>query len=273
MTYTWLYAVAPAGPDPLPPDLPGGVADEGPRTVTADDLLAVVGSVPAPDFDGDTLQRHLGEPQWLERTARAHHRVVSALGGRALPVRYGTVYRDDERVRALLTTHADGFRAALAGIADRTEWGVKAYLDRTDPDEEAGAVGEDGAPEGRPGTAYLLRRRSARDRATRALTEAGERARQVHRTLAGLADRSTEHPPQPPEATGVRDPMLLNGAYLVHRSRAAEFARAVTDLQRRYGPALRVELTGPWPPYSFADLPAGVTGAVGAAGAAGGDAE
>ncbi|GLW72861.1 gas vesicle protein [Kitasatospora phosalacinea] len=264
MTHTWLYAVAPAGPDPLPPDLPGGVADEGPRTVTADGLLAVVGSVPTPDFDSDTLQRHLGEPQWLERTARAHHRVVSALGGRALPVRYGTVYRDDDRVRALLTAHADGFRAALAGIADRTEWGVKAYQDRTDPDE---GDEEDGAPEDRPGTAYLLRRRSARDRADRALADAAERARQVHRTLAGLADRSTEHPPQPPEATGVRDPMLLNGAYLVHRSRAAEFARAVTGLQRLHGPVLRVELTGPWPPYSFADLP------IGPSGPSGGDAE
>ncbi|GLW55493.1 GvpL/GvpF family gas vesicle protein [Kitasatospora phosalacinea] len=273
MTYTWLYAVARAGPDPLPPDVPDGVADEGPRTVTADGLLAVVGSVPAPDFEADALQRHLGEPQWLERTARAHHRVVTAVGSRALPVRYGTVYRDDDRVRALLTAHADGFRTALAGITDRTEWGVKAYQERTDPD--AAAEG-DGPPDDRPGTAYLLRRRSARDRADHALTDAAERARQVHRALAGLADRSTEHPPQPPEATGVREPMLLNGAYLVHRSRAAEFAREVTGLQRLHGPALRVELTGPWPPYSFADLPTGEAGAAGAAGAAGptgGDAE
>ncbi|MFE1316332.1 GvpL/GvpF family gas vesicle protein [Kitasatospora phosalacinea] len=263
MTYTWLYAVARAGPDPLPPDVPGGVADEGPRTVTADGLLAVVGSVPAPDFDADALQRHLGEPQWLERTARAHHRVVAAVADRALPVRFGTVYRDDDRVRALLTAHADGFRTALAGIADRTEWGVKVYQERTDPDA---AAERDGPPDDRPGTAYLLRRRSARDRADRALADAAERARQVHRALAGLADRSTEHPPQPPEATGVREPMLLNGSYLVHRSRTAEFARAVTGLQHLHGPALRVELTGPWPPYSFADLPTGETGGTGEAG-------
>ncbi|WP_033216698.1 GvpL/GvpF family gas vesicle protein [Kitasatospora phosalacinea] len=263
MTYTWLYAVAPAGPDASPWQvLPEGVADEHPGTVEAADLLAVVGPVPDADFDTDALQRHLGDPQWLERAVRAHHRVVSATVGRALPVRFGTVYRDEDRVRALLTAHADEIRTALAGIADRTEWGVKAYLDRARSDGETDGAGEAGDGPGRPsddrpGTAYLLRRRTARDRAERALADAAGQARQVHLALSDLADRSTEHPPQPAEATGVRDPMLLNGAYLVHRAREAEFARAVAGLRERHGPALRVELTGPWPPYSFAGLPTG----------------
>ncbi|MFC8719929.1 GvpL/GvpF family gas vesicle protein [Kitasatospora sp. NPDC057198] len=263
MTYTWLYAVAPAGPAPAPPwGAPDGVADERPRTVDAAGLRAVVGTVPDTDFDSDALQRHLGDPRWLERAVRAHHRVVSAAatGGRALPVRFGTVYRADDRVRALLAEHAEEIRTALADIADRTEWGVKAYPDRARPGRDSGD-GTDRPPEDRPGTAYLLRRRAARDRTEHALADAAERARQVHLALSGLADRSTEHPPQPTEATGVRDPMLLNGAYLVHRSREAEFARTVEDLQQRQAPALRLELTGPWPPYSFAALPATGDGA------------
>ncbi len=268
MTYTWLYAIAPADTGTPPPDTPGGVAGEHPRTVGAGGLLALVGSVPAPDFDADLLQRRLRDPQWLEPAVRAHHRVVSATGGRALPVRFGTVYRDDDRVRALLTEHAEALRTALARVADRTEWGVKAYLDQARLDQaranEARTSGDaatdpgpGGPPDDRPGTAYLLRRRAARDRDTRDLADAAARARQVHLALTGLADRSTEHPPQPPEATGVRDPMLLNGAYLVHRSREAGFARAVRDLGEQHAPALRLELTGPWPPYSFVDLPTG----------------
>ncbi|MEU5388509.1 GvpL/GvpF family gas vesicle protein [Kitasatospora cineracea] len=267
MTYTWLYAVAPADTGAPPPDTPGGVAGEHPRTVGAGGLLAVVGSVPGPDFDADALQRRLRDPQWLEPAVRAHHRVVSATAGRALPVRFGTVYRDDDRVRALLTAHADAFRTALARVADRTEWGVKAHLDKARLDqarldqartEAEAATGTGGPPDDdRPGTAYLLRRRAARDRDTRDLADAAARARQVHLALTGLADHSTEHPPQPPEATGVRDPMLLNGAYLVHRSREAGFARAVRDLREQHAPVLRLELTGPWPPYSFVDLPTG----------------
>jgi hypothetical protein len=56
--------------------------------------------------------------------------------------------------------------------------------------------------------------------------------------------------------------MVLNGAYLVDVTRADEFADAV-DSSAAVQPALRLELTGPWPPYSFtAGEPAEADGAV-----------
>ncbi len=45
--------------------------------------------------------------------------------------------------------------------------------------------------------------------------------------------------------------MVLNAAYLLDDDRADSFAAAVRALSDRY-PGLRLELTGPWPPYSFA---------------------
>jgi hypothetical protein len=47
--------------------------------------------------------------------------------------------------------------------------------------------------------------------------------------------------------------MVLNGAYLVPEGRAGEFADQVRALTERH-PAVRLELTGPWPPYSFAGM-------------------
>jgi hypothetical protein len=45
--------------------------------------------------------------------------------------------------------------------------------------------------------------------------------------------------------------MLLNAAYLLAPSDGTRFAQAVAAADAAH-PELRVELTGPWPPYSFA---------------------
>jgi hypothetical protein len=45
--------------------------------------------------------------------------------------------------------------------------------------------------------------------------------------------------------------MILNAAYLLDSARREDFAAAVTALAGRH-PGVRLELTGPWPPYSFA---------------------
>jgi hypothetical protein len=45
--------------------------------------------------------------------------------------------------------------------------------------------------------------------------------------------------------------MVLNGAYLVDDVRAADFEELVVQLRADH-PGVRLEVTGPWPPYSFA---------------------
>jgi hypothetical protein len=44
--------------------------------------------------------------------------------------------------------------------------------------------------------------------------------------------------------------MILNAAYLVDNAQMSRFTAGVESLAGEH-PGLRVELTGPWPPYSF----------------------
>ena len=46
--------------------------------------------------------------------------------------------------------------------------------------------------------------------------------------------------------------MVLNGIYLLDADRAAEFAAIARQFAAEHA-TLRVEITGPWPPYSFVD--------------------
>ena len=75
-------------------------------------------------------------------------------------------------------------------------------------------------------------------------------ARAVHADLSSRAEQARLYPPQAAQLTGHREAMLLNAAYLLEAGRADGFASAVEAAAAAHE-ELRVELTGPWPPYSF----------------------
>lgn len=259
----WMYAVT-AGDGSVPGDV-AGVGGGPVRAVRADGLVAIVGDVAAEEFGAGALRRNLEDLDWLERTARAHHGVIEAAAeaGPVVPMQLATVCTSDAAVAATLRERAADLREALGRAAAGQEWGVKAYQDDEPPvasrDDRPGKEGASGAsgssgPPG-PGAAYLLRRRAqlTAQRDARELALASAQA--VHDSLTGLALSSRLYPPQSPDLTGRKQRMVLNAAYLVADGRASEFAAAVEDLAGRH-PAVRLVLTGPWPPYSFvADSP------------------
>jgi hypothetical protein len=59
-------------------------------------------------------------------------------------------------------------------------------------------------------------------------------------------------PAQNRELSGLEGDMVLNGAYLVERDRAADLRALVAALEEReQGHGARIALAGPFPPYSF----------------------
>ncbi|NMH95640.1 GvpL/GvpF family gas vesicle protein [Pseudonocardia bannensis] len=225
-----------------------GVAGAPVRAITAGELAAVVSSVDTAEFGEEALRRNLEDLSWLERTARAHHAVVDAVArpGPAAPLRLATVYLSDDNVRSMLDEQQVRFTTALDRVRGRAEWGVKAF-GRPQPVDPVGE--EPTGPAAGPGTTYLMRRRTERDRAARSLAQAHEQAERLHTSLARLAVTSRAYPPQDPRLSGERDEMVLNAAYLVEETRGP----AVRELVDTWdAPGLRLELTGPWAPYSFA---------------------
>jgi gas vesicle protein GvpL/GvpF len=75
------------------------------------------------------------------------------------------------------------------------------------------------------------------------------RAQLIDAVLSRIAVATRHHRAQDPQLSGRADLMVLNGgAYLVDDRRAGDFAAAADALREN---DLDVELTGPWPPYSF----------------------
>jgi hypothetical protein len=242
----YVYAVCRPFGTPLQAQL-SGVAGDPPRLLHHHDLVAVVSHVPERDFAEEPLRRHLEDLDWLTATARAHQGVVDALTvvTTPLPLRLGTVFRDDSGVRVMIEEREEAFRRTLDRLEGRVEWGVKVYAD-TETAEPAPA------PEKAASGRDYLRQRRSRVRSNEDMWQRAEAfATRLHETLSGHAEDSRLHAPQNPTLSGVSGRNMLNAAYLVPRTQSEEFVELV-DRTKDEAPGMRVELTGPWAAYSFA---------------------
>ena len=246
----YCYGIARSFESGPPPEL-GGVGGATIRLLPAGSLVALVSSVPAAEFGEAALRTSLEDLTWLEAVARAHNDVVDWAAQRTatLPFRLATIYLDEGRVRAALEAHSGQLSAALDQIAGRAEWGVKVYTEpskATEPATEAVPATGGGA-----GRSYLRRRMTQRRSGERAWEQAVEAARQVDTVLTEVAAGRRSHRPQSAELSKARGQNVLNVAYLVADGDSDAFLRSVERV-RESAPDCRIEVTGPWAPYSFA---------------------
>ncbi|WP_411109140.1 GvpL/GvpF family gas vesicle protein [Streptomyces sp. c-19] len=219
-------------------------------------LAFATSHVPRRDFNESALKNHFEDLEWLEDVARAHHDVVQALSVHAtvLPLRMATVYQDDDRAGQALAEQHDAFAERLAQLTAHTEFGVKIYLAPTAapagtgplPDTDAGAATT-------PGKAYLQRRRAQHNAQEAVYSQAQEAAGIIETVASRYASQHVRHPTQRGTLTGPVE-NVLNDAYLVPDAYAEPFRAAI---ERAVGvfDGIRVEVTGPWAPYSFAAPP------------------
>ncbi|MFC8217617.1 GvpL/GvpF family gas vesicle protein [Streptomyces sp. NPDC057362] len=249
------FAVSRTPPDPALLAAARGHEEGGPlRVVRAGGLCLVVQDVPAALFDEEALTERLNRPGDLERCARAHHRGVEAAAagrGPVVPLPMATLYRGDLTAARAVTARRPVLETLLDRLCDRTEWAVKVHAAEAPP-EPATDPGARTAP-GDGGRAYLsrvsARRRDRRGAHEKALAE----AEAVDAELRRYAVAATRHRPQSERLTGRRAPQLLNIAYLVDDARRADFTEALARIAADGGrPAVRVDASGPWIPYSFA---------------------
>lgn len=273
----WVYAVA----EGLPATGLGqltGVGGRPVRAITAAGLAAIASDVGLDEFGESALRANLEDMAWLEATATAHHRVIDAVARAqpVVPMRLATVYSGEGKVLAMLGQRDSDLREVLRRITARKEWGIKAYA--AGPRGAVSGAGSAGSgqrpagqrpPDQRPagqrpagsGAEYLRRRRDELAAGKEFQREALASAQQVHRTLSELAAASRLHPPQAPQLAGTKATMILNAAYLLDEAGEGQFSEAVRQLAGQH-PAVRLQVTGPWPPYSFASLDDGNHGRV-----------
>lgn len=246
----------------LPGSLSGVAESHHAHVVVAGDLAAVVSQVPLSADEEQVLRNNFNDPNWIERIARTHDRVLDEVRVRTtvIPMRLCTIHRSESSVREMLVRDRQAFAQALSRLRGKTEWGLKIFVDRDllaraarEGDHELAKLGAELAGASR-GAAYMRSKQfegRLQDATDRLVDESVE---DVHGRLSALAVETRFNPLQRQEVSGHCNPMVLNNAYLLEDSVTQDFHACVATLRAKYDSrGCDLQATGPWPPYNFVD--------------------
>lgn len=176
--------------------------------------------------------------EWLALHGVRHQQVVGEVAAQMaiVPARFGTIFSGE----AALVKDVLGRKAALnkvfARVAGGEEWGVKVFADRP---AAAAAV-----TEARSGKEYL-QQKAAR------LKKRPERNDQELRELATSLEKIATDSAPSGKVSGAQPNLLWQATFLVPRAKRKQWDQVLKNFVQRWEGQRRIEVNGPWPPYSF----------------------
>jgi len=220
-------------------------------TIPYNNISAVVSDTPLREY----------EPS--EANALAHEKVVEHVMQKhtVLPLGFGNIFINQNRVEWLLTKFYRTFRIYLKKLDGKVEMGVKVFYDL----ETARHNIENTNNEIKKIKEALTLERLKEDQFSRdKLVTAAAR-----KFAEEVSKKAYEYGVRIYEVFGkvavdsrlmkrIGDDMIMNGAFLVNKDEMAHFEKALETLRRKYeNQGLKFQLSGPWPPYNFAHIQIG----------------
>lgn len=236
------------------------------------EITAVLTHAVLDDFIGERGDENLQDINWITPRACRHQEVVEQIMAQSpvLPVRFGTLYHSKESLNQMLGQHETKMALFLKDIANKEEWAVKGYMDRnkavmamtqklmgqasesldcsSNKQDRGFRVGESDTP----GALYFKKKKIEQQ-------AQAELNQYVHELVISLADRleplsvdMTERQLRSKKVTGKDTDMILNWAALLDKNNIQPFNAAINRINDDYQTqGVKLESSGPWPPYSF----------------------
>jgi len=254
-----IYLFCLTSKNPLPEIVGLGIDGEHPLLAEAiGDVVAVVSEVALEDFSGPESRKLLEDLAWIGPRALRHEEVIMAVMRRfpVLPVRFGTVFSSIKALAEPLRRHRDALSKFFLDTAGTKEWSIRAYADMPQVRShvlETRLAAEKGQLAGlSPGKRYFLEQKikGAADReATSWLKGVGaDIVRIVQKASSAFSERRLLSQ----DVTGIEGEMFFHGAFLVPDLSVdvlQSMTREWNGIHESQG--LRLEISGPWPPYHF----------------------
>ncbi len=233
-----------------------GVDNPKPFIWRDQDIAAVLSRVATEEFCGPAAESNLKDLAWICPRVCWHQVVVDQVVpfGPILPARFGTLFSSLQSLAGFLQEHREIIGRFLDRVTDQDEWAVKGRLDLAHSEEGNGEAlpAQIGHTPSSPGLAYLQTRRlkiQAKQELNQRLTEA---CNSVERELTSLASEFRRLRVFASETTAANFETIVNWAFLLPKTAVPEFRTRIDRANAKHSQfGLSIELSGPWPPYSF----------------------
>lgn len=239
---------------------PHGEAVDGSTSfgsVTVGDVTAVYTGVNREEFSQDAIDRRSGDLEWLGAIGYRHQAIVADLMKHTsiVPLRAFTLFSSEESLKEYLKTNGSTLSRILARLNGKQEWTVRIEFDPerwnqslTTRVKSLRDIVEQIETSGQ-GKAFLLkkkldeeRKRASREAEQQVVAEIEQALLQKIRCEAVSESREQ------------RDGAFPQINLLINRDEEAQLTEAHQQLMDRYRPeGVTLGVTGPWPPYTFAN--------------------
>lgn len=159
-----------------------------------------------------------------------------------LPFRFGTLVTD-QQLENYVTSRREALQAKLKLVQGCVEMTVRIIWDR---EWNGGESSSNDDLQTKPGTAFLKEKR-------RELLGSETRVEEAKRIAGWLEDRLGDAVRESRIETNATEKLLLSAAHLVERGAIDRYRTALKSAQHER-PELHFLASGPWPPYSFANI-------------------
>jgi hypothetical protein len=208
------------------------------EAVPCGDFLCWVSAVDHVVFSKE-LENNMENLEWLALHGVRHQQVVGEIAHDTtiVPARFGTLFSSRKALLKDVEARQRALQKVFDRIADSDEWGVKVFA------EPQPASAADATP-ARSGRDYLQQKSaSMKKRPEQNDAPLAEFSAELEKVASDSAPTG--------KVSGAQPDLLWQATFLVPRSRRKRWDQVLRKFVQQWGGVRRIEINGPWPPYSF----------------------
>jgi len=235
---------------------------KGLKSLNFGDFCVIVKYVSEKEFSEVNFKKNLSDIQWVELNAREHIRVINMImeSDTVIPFKFGTIYNTKVGLKKFISDYSDSLIENFQNINGKEEWAVKIYCDHIKLAKQIDEVSEEAAAlekqimASSPGKAFILNRKKTDlivNETNRLCKKYGQ---EYYDGFKNLSESTILNNLLPKEYSGRMDSMILNATFLVSKNKVSDFKSIVDSLKQKINSFMFIEVTGPWPPFSFINI-------------------
>ena len=220
--------------------LPSVDASSQVMALACGELLAWASSVSRAEF-GDSLATNMQNLEWLANASVRHQAVLNELGkrGAVLPARFGLVFSSEDALARDVASRRRELLQQFRRVREADEWGIKVFRLRS----PSAILGEANS-----GADYMRRKAEVMR------SESREKSPGIPEEIRNFADELKklvrDVAPGGSVSSGQAG-LEWQISVLLPRNRRPQFDQLIRKRAQAWEGLRRIEVTGPWPPYSF----------------------